>query len=72
MEELRVRNSFPTQLSQGDWQSLVTELNGDASDAQLMAYLLEVEEEIRKDLLFELYDATENCDWSEYYDHLTT
>lgn len=50
-----------------DWKDIGSEFGVDVYDAEVWECLLALEEEIRQEQLFQLYDQANGNEWDEYY-----
>lgn len=64
------------RLSTEEWTCFLDELGCSLRTPEFLGYLLDLEEEIRNDMLFELYDTTQQAEvdigWQEYYSLLSS
>eukprot|EP00796_Vickermania_ingenoplastis_P006171 gene6171-4449_t len=64
-------DSKPTErLSAQEWQLFLEELGCPETTPEVISYLLELEEEIRNDVLVEMYETATESSWEEYYQSL--
>ncbi|GET93012.1 hypothetical protein, conserved [Leishmania tarentolae] len=54
-----------------DWSDIGHEFGVNIQDADVMEYLLTLEDEIRQEQLFQLYDQTNGNEWEDYFRSLT-
>ncbi|CAM43703.1 conserved hypothetical protein [Leishmania braziliensis MHOM/BR/75/M2904] len=54
-----------------DWSDIGHEFGVNIHDADVMEYLLGLEEEIRQEQFFQFYDQTNSNEWEEYFCYLT-
>lgn len=54
-----------------DWSDIGHEFGVNIHDADVMEYLLALEEEIRQEQFFQFYDQTNGNEWEDYFRSLT-
>ncbi|CCW64392.1 unnamed protein product [Phytomonas sp. EM1] len=74
-EEDKCRLSSGVPLNGDDWTTFGEEFGLDVRDPVVIEYLLALEEEIRQEQLFEMYESSHSQnqnEWEEYYKSLTS
>lgn len=64
--------NLPCRLSMEEWLELAQETNYEGCWGNYLPHLLLLEEEILTESLFNMYDASQNDDWSEYFSSLSS
>ncbi|CAD2216530.1 hypothetical protein AGDE_12981 [Angomonas deanei] len=68
MNDLRERSDVENVLGRvEDWSEIVCGTDMNWNDPQTLSYLLALEEEIREEALWELFEQGRNPDWEEYF-----